>query len=223
VASWCSDEATRLKSEAPTNVAVVSICTTLYLGTTSRHGGDQLEQEETARPSYKVAVEGPGLNVNKEVAEDTTRQIIDILLGGTSTAPASVSRLVVGATGGSQTGPTPSLREYMDAAGAGRNPEKIVAIGRYLTSELGHQGFTRADVKAQFKNAGEATPGNYSRDFTWAVSNGWIAPDASGAYYVTKKGENAMDRQFPTEVRRATKQARKARKRTRRAAESDND
>jgi hypothetical protein len=59
-------------------------------------------------------------------------------------------------------------------------------------------------VKARFRNAGEPVPGNLPRDFTWTISNGWIAEDAHnlGHYYVTQKGKTAIAERFSGEVKR---------------------
>lgn len=112
-----------------------------------------------------------------------------------------------------------SLREFMEEAGAKRNPEKIVAIGAYLVRTLNQESFTRKEVKLQFKNAGEPVPGNYTRDFDWAVSNGWLAPIHGGHkdYWVTDTGLDAIANKFSEEIRKGTKlKSRRARRKQQR-------
>lgn len=154
---------------------------------------------------YKLALEGNGVTINKEIPESIALQIISLAMGGqpnrvTTVKPISGSLAMGGAA-------RTSVREFMSQVGAKRNPDKIVAIGAYLMQELGRETFTRKDVKEQFMNAREPVPGNYTRDFDWAVSNGWLAPTPGSIkdYYVTNSGLVAITNQFSHEVLKASK------------------
>lgn len=155
---------------------------------------------------YSLVLEGKGVTIKKEVPESIALQIISLAMGGQASGrvvlPKTTSNLT-SVTGGTRI----SVREFMNHAGAKRNPEKIVAIGAYLIEELGQETFTRKDVKMQFMNAREPIPGNYTRDFDWAVSNGWLARTQGSAmdHYVTHSGLEAIKNQFSEEIRKTTK------------------
>jgi len=62
----------------------------------------------------------------------------------------------------------------------------------------GKETFVREDIKARFQSARERLPANFPRDFSVAIGKGLIAEDHTngGYYYVTKKGVQAVERQF---------------------------
>jgi hypothetical protein len=107
----------------------------------------------------------------------------------------------------------------MDEFEPKRNPDKILAIAAYLTDTRGMETFTPADVKKEFKNAAEPVPGNYPRDWQWAVNNGWLARDDEDPteFYVTGKGRDALAAKFSADVKRATSQPAPRRRRPRRS------
>ena len=175
-----------------------------------------MEDEATKNTTgYKLKLEGGGLTVDRLLSEDQAREIVAIVMGGTTPAAtltrSATSKVTPRASG--QTG----LREYIDAVAAVRKPEVVLAIGAYLIDVLAHEHFSRDDVRAQFKNAGESVPANYSRDFRWAVTAGWIAPDpeAEARFFVTDTGRQALDQKFPDEVRKKTRQGKGGRRKRR--------
>jgi hypothetical protein len=170
-------------------------------------------QPEELTP-YTLSLQGKGMAVNRQISEAMARQIVNVVLGG-STPPAR----------GLSPRPTTtasSLREFLDSTNAKGNVEKIVAIGEYVVEQLGQETFTRGDVKNRFRTAGERTPANLARDFGLAVSGGWIAEDPSsrGDYYVTQTGRDALQQGFTAKARRATSQGRRAKRRSRSATTS---
>lgn len=178
-----------------------------------------MEHEQGQIKSYSLVVEGDGIKIERQIPEQLALQIISLVMGGSqpvlSVAKSFLPKPPTGIiphSGGMKL----SLREFMDSAGAKRNPEKIVAIGAYLIQEHGQDGFTRKDVKALFKNAGEPLPGNYTRDFNWAVSNGWLAanPSAPNEYFVTNTGFEAIKNSFSSEIRQTTKLPRRSKRRS---------
>lgn len=181
-----------------------------------------MEDSDKKAVTYRLTLKGDGVTVEREVTEDHARQIIAIVMGGAAMAgaPARPSASAGGITRAAS-GQIPALREFVDEVGAQRNPEKIVAIGAYLVDHLGQDNFSREEVKSQFKNAGEGVPGNYPRDFRWAIIAGWIAPDpnTSGRFFVTDSGRDALTQKFPDEIRERTRQAKTTRRRRRKAGE----
>ena len=161
-----------------------------------------MEIEEEQEKQYKLTLTGEGIKLDKEIPEFLASQIISLVMGGYPTETSGIATRKLPPSGGRL-----SLREYMDDTGARRNAEKIVAIGAYLMLNLNQESFTKKEVKLQFKNAAEPVPGNYARDFDWAVSNGWLAPSVGSHrdYYVTKKGLEAIANKFSDEIRRSTK------------------
>lgn len=166
-----------------------------------------MDADQKPEKQYKLTLGGDGLKIEREIPESLALQVVSLVMGGHSAGiDISKPRFLTGQKlpiGGVQM----SLREFMDASGAKRNPEKIVAIGAYFKQQLGQEVFTRKEVKLQFKNAAEAVPGNYTRDFDWAVNNGWLAPNpgAPKDYYVTKTGFVAIENKFSDEIRQTTK------------------
>ena len=88
-----------------------------------------------------------------------------------------------------------SAREALDLSGAKTNPEKIVALGRYVLQD-GGETFKVEDVKTQFRRARETAPGNFSRDLATAVQAGWIAQGDGDEYYITNKIQGIFDGDF---------------------------
>jgi hypothetical protein len=188
---------------------------------------EQAEETTNGGPkpeTYNLTLTGGGLSVNREVDEATAFQIVAVVMGG-----ATLPRVTSGGSGGARAVDMPgsrlpaagrlSLREHMDKVEPKRNPDKILAIAAYLTDTRERDTFTPDDVKKEFKNASEPVPANYSRDWRWAVSNGWIAKaDEAGEFYITVRGRDALSQKFSADVKRATAQGSR-RRRTRKKAE----
>jgi hypothetical protein len=172
--------------------------------------------------AYKISLTGPGISVERSIPVDKALQIVAIVLGGTAAAqiprssgsPAAIARPF------GESDRRKALREFWDEVEPKRMPDRIVTIGCYLQRFSGQESFTRDDVKRQFRVAGEAIPGNLHRDWTWAVANGWIAEvhDAPGFFYVTSKGEKAVDSGFPADIKKGTSLTRRIRPKKQRAA-----
>jgi hypothetical protein len=185
------------------------------------------QNDETTRgaskgETYKLTLTGGGLSVDREVDEATAFQIVATIMGG-----GALPRATSG--GGANVGDLPrsrpsavgrlSLREHMDELEPRRNPDKILAIGVYITDAVGMDTFTPEDVKKEFKNAAEPSPANWSRDWNWTLGNGWLArADEAGEFYVTQKGREAVANKFSDEVKRGTRQSTR-RRRTRKKTE----
>jgi hypothetical protein len=168
-----------------------------------------MSEEVEGQLPYALTLNGEGLSLDRKVSVTTARSIMNLLLGG---AASSVHQ--VGARENTISAPRApiaeyderpmSLREYLDAVEPKRNPDKIVSIAEFLSSREGQHDFTSEDLKGRFRTAGEAPPGNFSRDFAWTIQNGWIAEDAQkpSFYYVTQRGKQAIEQKFSKEIKK---------------------
>jgi hypothetical protein len=158
--------------------------------------------------SYSLKLDGHGINISREVGQDVARAILDIIMGGEVRARPGRPAVEPNDLPADRGRPSLSLHEVLEKSGAKRNPDKIAVIGHYIVEHEGRREFTRDEVKGRYREAGEAIPANFPRDFSWALKNGWIAEDPNdrGSYYVTKKGIEAIDEKFSTEIRKKTAQ-----------------
>jgi hypothetical protein len=163
--------------------------------------------------TYKVQIDGPGLSFARDIDGPTLSRLMRLLLGAANEAgledpdqsespePAAKARRL-------------SLREFLLSIGVKRYPDKIVAIGYYLEEHEGKDGFSKEDIKSQFRAAGEPPPGNFPRDFSVAITAGWIAQDSANPrqFYVTMSGRDAVEAGFsgvPRPSRRKTPRRRR--------------
>src|SRR5262245_9402684 len=125
---------------------------------------------------FRVTLHGPGVQVDKQVEQAAALAILRVALGDMNVNGATTES-PKGAETLEKQRPRLSLREYLDSVDASSNPEKITAFGSYLRDHMGQEDFTRDDIKASFRSAGESLPANIPRDFGSAAQNGWIAED----------------------------------------------
>jgi hypothetical protein len=151
---------------------------------------------ETQKLPYSLSLKGRGISIAQNVDQPTARAIVDIVLGGDLSAksPSLSTKLPVSAP----TSHGMSVREFLDHSRPTSNPEKITAIGEYVATSEGQGTFTKEQVLARFRSAGEPAPRNFRRDFAKAISKGWIAEDtrSPGNFYVTRKGKTAIGEGF---------------------------
>lgn len=187
--------------------------------------------ETTETETYELSLKGEGITVERTVEKGVALQILAAVLG-TGGMPTKVAGGLARSTAvrssadadiAISAGRPQSLREYLDGAEAKRNVEKILAIAKYLELSNPETTITADVIKAQFRKASEKVPGNYARDFRWAVSNGWLAPidGAPGEYYITNTGTTAVEEKFSSEIKKKTgvEKARPRRRQARKAAE----
>jgi hypothetical protein len=151
------------------------------------------------KPAYAFTLKGNEIDFVGNVDQATARSLLNIVLG--AKAGASPMPGTERAGSGTNDPPHTSLREFLNAHDAKRIPEKIAAIGEFLTRN-GAADFSKDDVLKQFRVAREAMPANFHRDINWAIATGWIAEDAqnAGRFYVTQSGKKAVDGKFSGEV-----------------------
>jgi len=182
--------------------------------------------DEPHEDSFKITIEGGGLSMNRTIDAERARVLINILMGGAASEP-----VVTKGMGGlhqpqqqqpPRSGVPISLREFLNEAQATNWPAKITAIGTYMHDNEDRPSFTRDEVRTRFRQAGEAQPGNFHRDFAVTIQNGWISEDPKnpGSHYVTNSGRKAVESKFSGEVKRA---ATPARRKPRAAASSEGD
>ena len=179
-------------------------------------------------PTFNLKLDGNGISIDRPVDTSTAWRILTVVMEADGApAPAAGAPLLMGSGGVpdpspglSDTGPGSarverSLREFLDEHEPGRNVETIVAIAAYLEEQRGEQSFNREDIKKAFREASEALPGNFGRDFNWARKTGWIAnmEGRRGEYYVTDSGKKAVAAKFPAELRKKTAVSKGSRKR----------
>jgi hypothetical protein len=161
--------------------------------------------------TYSLTLRGEGMSVDRKIDERTALEVINLVMAGASQRPRQ-ERGEGTFRSGAQSSKAPgggaeqSLREYLDEVSPKRNPDKILAVAKYTTRDKNENRFSPDDVKARFPHAAEKVPGNFNRDFRWTVQNGWIArlPGTTDEFYVTGKGDNALEEKFSIEVRRET-------------------
>src|SRR5882762_5954257 len=98
-----------------------------------------------------------------------------------------------------------SLVELMQEKHPGTNDQRITLFAYYRDRHEGKSRFSREDLKEYFGKAKEPPPGNYDRDFTRAVKQGWIHEDGSDSY-ITSKGIETVEAGF-TGARKYTRSA----------------
>ncbi len=171
-----------------------------------------VEAQPQNEEEFDLSLTGTGISLSRKVNRDAALQILAIAMGSSgdiSAGTAYVERGQRQQPRSSVGGERVSVREYLDEVEAKRNPDKILAIGKYLVAHRNQRSFTSEQVKAQFRAAGEAIPGNFPRDLRWAITNGWMAEDhaAPGEYYVTSSGEAALTAHFSKEIKKRTGQS----------------
>lgn len=163
---------------------------------------------EGASPSnsspYRITVEGDGLNFTRSVSESIARDIMFVAMGGSVSGGISTRQGASPQLPSDDSTSRQTVGEYLQHVNARQNADKIVAIGLYLQETQDRQSFTRDEVKSMFPLAGERIPGNFSRDFATAIKSKWIAAtgSASGEFFVTNSGRQAVQAQFADVSRR---------------------
>ena len=159
----------------------------------SNDAGDATEK------AYDVIVKGPGLAADRKVDLPTALAVMQVVFGESPPPPtAPAGKAVQTNLPAVQRPQLVSVREFLEESGARSIPAKIAAIGRYLRDQESHHDFSRDEIRLRFRSAGEAMPANFHRDFQKAVTAGWIGedPQSRGRFYVTRRGDEAIDRKF---------------------------
>lgn len=157
-----------------------------------------MPDDNAAEDKYHLSLKGPGITINKVVDSRTAGLIAQMTFGGVAADTGRVDeRIAIRPVNPTPMGQQISLREYLQTAAVDRGIHtKILAVGRYMRDVEQQSDFDRDDIRGRFRSAGEPQPANFARDFQKAVRAGWIAEDHQnrGRYYVTRTGDDEIDR-----------------------------
>ncbi len=154
------------------------------------------------KASITLTLKGTGLSYEKEIDENTAAQIMALCL------TLHESRLNTEKTGQLpsfqrilSSSQSESAAEYLNRYAPRRNPDKILALAGFLKMHHNKESFEQGEIKSLFRDAGELTPANLTRDFKATVAKGWIAPEPNkkGSFYITNTGIKALEGGFPEE------------------------
>lgn len=93
------------------------------------------------------------------------------------------------------TGKRLSIVEFLRRKAPATNAQRLAAFAYYREHFEEKPRFARGDLEHYFSSAKLAKPGNYDRDFSGAVREGWIHEDGSESY-LTQDGEEAVNAGF---------------------------
>lgn len=153
----------------------------------------------------KISLEGHGISFKKEISESLAGQIMSLCLSANEVEmPVNYVDEIktVGAKRLKE-----SAAEYMLRHTAKRNPDKILILAGFLRDSHNKNSFHPNEIKNLFRDAGEIIPANFTRDFNWVVSSGWLAPepDKKGDFYITNTGSKVLSDGFPEDLVKKTK------------------
>jgi hypothetical protein len=167
---------------------------------------------------FDVTIKGPGLDYQSKVSSDAIAQLISICLssgiGLSAISPKQIIKqdkptdtsgwLIKAPASGS---PFKSVAEYFNEFTPKRNPDKILTFANYEIDIKGKESFEPEELKPYFQKCGEITPKNYSRDFRWAIANGWFdeCQNMPGQFYVTGTGKAVLKANFSEDMLKKTK------------------
>ncbi len=140
--------------------------------------------------SVKVIINGDGLTFEKETDMLKAGQIIAFLSNdnlqqaGNQYSPTPAGT-VLGAGNVQRRSPRTALQE----SDASTNAEKIVVLANFVCERDGTQTFSPKEIQVEFKKAGESLPKNFTRDFSQAITSGYILEgEDRGLYLLTDLG-----------------------------------
>ena len=157
----------------------------------------------TSESRVKVTIEGVGMSFSREVDVELAPRIIAICVGQDDKAHEALKRTPDFPSLSSLQGRRKdSVAEYVSRFTLRRHPDKILALAGYVKEVLGRESFQAGEIKSLFREAGEISPANFSRDFRWVQNSGWIAndPQLKGTYFITNTGMKVLQEGFPKEM-----------------------
>lgn len=154
--------------------------------------------------AIRITIKGAGLSYSKEIDEQVAGQIMALCLSSQDIGVAPQRSRLGTAGSGSQ---KESAAEYLNRHAPKRNPDKILTLAGFLKESHSKDSFQPLEIKSLFRDAGEVSPANFTRDFKWVVSSGWIAPDNAkrGSYYITNTGVKVLTGGFPDDLVKKSK------------------
>lgn len=104
-----------------------------------------------------------------------------------------------------------SLVELLKEKSPVTNPQRIAVFAYYKEQYEGLEKFSKADILPMFAVAKLAKPANFDRDFSRAVSEGWIHEEGSESY-LTSSGEGVVNDGFGGKAKARGRGASKSKK-----------
>lgn len=156
--------------------------------------------------ALNLKITGNGMNVDQEITLMQAGKIITFLGSESEIIEAPTGPQLIDAgtpTVAAQPSldPRRSVREALERANPRTHAQKITVFGHFVAEADANGMFTTDEVKLQYQAAREKAPlHHFSRELDGAVSSGWIAPaqGESNTYFVTQKGERAIEESFST-------------------------
>ncbi len=102
-----------------------------------------------------------------------------------------------------------SLVELLKQKEPVTNFQRIAVFAFYREKHLNQQQFSPSDLLPFFATAKLSKPGNYQRDFNYAVKEGWIHDDGPQSY-LTQDGEKIVEAGFGGKAKPRGKAMKKA-------------
>ncbi len=158
------------------------------------------------RNKIKITIRGAGLSYKREIDEGTAGQIMALCLSSQESG-SDTEKLKSGLITRHLASQKESAAEYLNRHAPKRNPDKILTLAGFLKEPHNKDSFQQGEIKSLFRDAGELMPANFTRDFKWVVSSGWIAPDPAkkGSFYITNTGMRVLHGGFPDELVKKSK------------------
>ena len=168
--------------------------------------------------TVKIILEGE-VKYTGEIGVGQAAQILNFIdassRGSVSESVLPVANSVLG-TGLSRRKVSP--RQAISESLAKTNPQKIVALAKYVCDKQGQEYFSKKEIQLGFQRAGGGMPKNIGRDLRDAIELGYIAPseDTPDEFFLTEFGEEQIAKQFIEAPRKRTNRKPSGKKRRRR-------
>lgn len=169
---------------------------------------------KTVSKQYQLLITGPEFHLGTQLDQAQLQLLLKAIMiqadlsQNSDPAKAQEEKLAsfnTPTSGGNLSNPV-TLSSYFEQAKVKRIPDKITTCAHYLKVHKNQNFFTKRDIVLAFEQAMETLPKNLSRDLAWAEKIGWIAQskEQAEAYYLTRTGQEAVQAQFPSELRKKT-------------------
>lgn len=145
---------------------------------------------------YTLKLDGPGINLNREISEDTLKKVMGVLF--TPQEPPSHRSSEFTQDDPMIVQDEMTLREFINDVEPSTNSKMISTIAYYLTEHEGKSHFRKEDIRERFAEAKEQMPANFDRDLGVAIKQGWVTEDRNNpkSFYVTRTGIKAVKDRF---------------------------
>lgn len=155
------------------------------------------DDQEKGTKNYKISIDGPGVEISKEVSGDTFATVIAVLFGSGEGAriPGFAGAADPTESSDQRTSrPNLSPAEFLQQTNASTNRERIAAFAWYASEHLEQDGILQDDLPDLFRRAHQSVPKNMRRDVRQAKRDGLVDehPEDSDQLYVTQTGRETL-------------------------------